>query len=227
MIFFILLMFLCPQLLFSQRTDYDFREFKIGIFFGINIGDYVTHINTRMPKLLDDSLKSVGVNEGGGINLGGIFTWKMVKQIDARFVPTFSIQKRGIHYQFGNIAPEQDTTIEIEPYYFELSTEFKYKSDLIGAGLDRRIYVVFGYKYGRNIGTNEGSKPKGLKIVKDDFTQILGLGIDMYFDRFKLALELKYSHGFPNLLIVDQKSPYSLALEALKSRLWSINLLFE
>ena len=66
-----------------------------------------------------------------------------------------------------------------------------------------------------------------------DFLGVAGVGFDIYCTYFKLAVELKMSFGFRNLLVTDSKRypsdvfQYVESLRYLKSRNFQLSITFE
>jgi len=125
-------------------------------------------------------------------------------------------------------------------FAFEMPILLKFKSDMKKIyGQDKyRGYVVGGAKFTRNIGRNkyydnltENPAEYMPLIVKPYFFSYeAGVGVDLFFDYFKMSAELKWSQSMNSIL--DKKwnarpNPYMEPLDKLLLRSIQFSLIFE
>ena len=75
-------------------------------------------------------------------------------------------------------------------------------------------------------GFEELAENRNIEFSKTNYSIDLGFGIDIYFEYFKFAPEIKYSYGIKNILI-GQNNEYDNMINQLSTRSLLISLTFE
>lgn len=125
-------------------------------------------------------------------------------------------------------------------FAFEMPVLFKFKSDMKQLyGEDKyRGYIVGGAKFSRNIGRNKyynnltENPPAYMPLIVKPyyFSYEAGVGVDLFFDYFKMSAELKWSQSMNSVL--DKKwnnrpNPFMDPIDKLLLRSLQFSLIFE
>ena len=131
-----------------------------------------------------------------------------------------------LNYQIINPGKAPIKVIKkIESTFIEFPLEIKFKSNRIN---NYRIYVSGGFKYMIDLVSQAKveNNQELVKLKKKDYGYFIGFGIDCYMPLFKFSPEIKMFQGLPNVLQNDQ-AIYTTSLTSLKSRVFTVSLLFE
>lgn len=172
--------------------------------------------------------------------------------------PTYLIfANQSVNYTFLNTETGEQVTIkkyhkeDIEAnasgeqmdrnfFTFEMPVLLKFKSNMKQLyGEDRyRGYIVGGVKWTRNIGRNKyynnltDNPPARMPLIVKPyhFSYEAGVGVDLFFDYFKMSAELKWSQSMGNVL--DKKwnnrpNPFMDPIDKLLLRNIQFSLIFE
>jgi len=137
---------------------------------------------------------------------------------------------------------QRDNTSGLDKNFFafEMPILLKFKSDMKKIyGQDKyRGYLVGGAKFSRNIGRNKyydhltENPPAYMPLIVKPyyFSYEAGVGVDLFFDYFKMSAELKWSQSMNSIL--DKKwnakpNPYMEPLDKLLLRSIQFSLIFE
>lgn len=138
-----------------------------------------------------ESPSITGFRMGLSANLG------LTNHFDLRFTPAVSLYSRELHNSYAGT--EEIQKLRRESTWIELPLLLKYKSK---RRVNSRMYMIAGATLGfetnvrrKNVGVNNELHAKG-----SDFTIDYGFGFERFFEFFKLAPELRFSHGLVNLL---------------------------
>jgi hypothetical protein len=157
----------------------------------------------------------------GGFNLGFVVNARLGKYFDLRLLPGVAFYTRAVQYKFANGFYSNQTA---ESVFIETPLLLKYKSQ---RRKNHRLYMVGGVKPGIEAGAKKKEKKKTeLRTENIDFCIEYGFGIDLYFQFFKFAPEIRFSHGINNLLNNDPNL-YSNSLSKLTTHTVTLYLFFE
>ncbi len=227
--FILLLLTLLPLALSAQRYGfeqnlpyYDEKWFRPGFFVAMN---YATYRMEHSPDFFQpqnlDSVKAANTVGSPGITLGFIANFRLHDQVDIRFNPGVSFYQRGVELDFANGAVEQQ---KIENTFLEFPLLIKVRSQ---RRKNWRIYLVGGAKYSVEVGSRRRERTEDqLRTTSPDYAIEFGFGFDFYFEMFKFAPEIRFSHGLANLLN-DDPNIYAESLLHLKSQTVTLYLNFE
>ncbi|MFM7666766.1 MAG: porin family protein [Bacteroidota bacterium] len=224
-----LLGFAQPQKTWNYRK-FDDRLFHFGFMLGANQADF-----TYLPVLNAYELygvKSLTTKAQPGGQVGILTTMKLGKpSFRLRFMPSLSFQEKAIFYTYDN----PDTTKE-----FDLVQEERVNSTSLDFPLmfqyrtlrynNFAAYFMGGFQYSIDLQSQEKAAQNFIdpyvKIKRNDYQYQVGGGVEFFLTYFKLAFELKYSHGIRNTFIQDY-TPVSKPIHSLYNKLWFFSVIFE
>ncbi|MCU0430466.1 MAG: PorT family protein [Cytophagaceae bacterium] len=219
-----LIVFLTSSDAFGQYTwdvnlpHYDERKMHYGFTLGLNSTRYRAKLS---DVYFSDSLKQVKTLGNGGFSLGFIGNFRLGEFYDLRTLITVSFYQRQVNYVFQS---NRSNLQAAEAVFIEFPILFKYKSM---RRKNHRMYVLGGLKPGIEAGAKKREKKNSeLRTNNLDLCLDYGLGIDLYFKYFKFSPELRFSHGFINLLNKDPNL-YSESLLKLTTHTVSLYLHFQ
>jgi len=173
---------------------YDDKPLHYGFHFSLPVSRYkFTHAdnfaNPDTPYLIE-SPASTGFRMGLSANLGLTYHW------DLRFTPSVSLYNRELHLSYTN---NETTKLKRESTWVELPLLLKFKSN---RRVNSRMYMIAGVTLGIETNVRRKGRTIGneLHANSKDFSIDYGFGFEQFFEFFKLAPELRFSHGLVNLL---------------------------
>lgn len=166
-------------------------------------------------------LKSITPLITEGIGIGGIANVKLTKNLDLRFAPMFVFSDRKLLFKY------EDGT-EIEKKNSATLTEFplslKLKSERLG---NFRVFMLGGLKYAFDIASRKNvDKLTDLTFKRNYLSYEAGLGLDIYFEWFKVSPEFKVSHSL-NDILKHEGNPFNTPIEKAKLRSFTFTLIFQ
>lgn len=164
-----------------------------------------------------------------GFGLGFVVNNRLNRNMDLRLTPTLVFSDRRINYIFSGEGNNVHQKVQSTLVDFPLG--IKIKSD---RRKNYRAYLLGGVKYSMDITSakktsNEGKSAIDMVIQnKKNFASYeAGLGLDFYFEYFKMSPEIKYSASFNDILKPEANNPYSQSLDKLMLRHVTFSLFFE
>lgn len=209
--------------------NFDEKWFNFGFTLGFNISDFATRY-TYSDLYGTDSLQTVTCKGQPGFNLGVVTSVTLIKPVlKLRFIiPTLSFQERLFTYRFLNADKTiTEVSTRVESTNLDFPVLLKLRTKRIN---NFAAYMVIGGQYSLDLATqkdvdNTGDDPI-IKIKQHDWSGQVGGGFDFFMPYFKFGIELKFSHGFKNLLIQDN-TRFARHIDKLYSKVWWISLTFE
>ncbi len=182
----------------KNLPTYDDRVLR----YGFQLGLHQSRFNIRHSDFFannGDSTTAVHPKWSPGFMLGLITSFRLGNELwNLRFVPNVSFYERSIEYQYRN-NPENLHNEIFENTMIEFPVLLKYKSLRRG---NHRMYMVSGLSANFKVaGKKERLNDLQLQSINQNIEVCYGIGWDLYFEFFKFAPELRFSHGIPNLLI--------------------------
>lgn len=182
----------------KNMPTYDDRFLR----YGFQLALHQSRFNIRYSDFFannGDSTTAVFPRWSPGFMLGLITSFRLGDELwNLRFVPNVSFYERNLEYQFRN-NPENTHNELFENTFVELPLLLKYKSIRRN---NHRMYMVGGISANFKVaGKKERLDDVQLQTLNQNLEICYGLGWDLYFEFFKFAPELRFSHGIPNLLI--------------------------
>lgn len=160
-----------------------------------------------------------------GVGLGLLSDLRLGENADLRFSPTILFAKKKLEFNYN----VDSISKIINASLLELPLTFKFKSDRRD---NYRIFLLGGGKYSRNIIPKNklgGSSlsPDNVKLKRDFFSYEFGLGVDIYFEYFKMSPEIKWSQSFGNVLDKRELNRFNTPIDKLLLRTIQFSLIFE
>lgn len=209
----------------EQLRSFDDQKFHFGFSLGYNNSSYKMHRNYINPSLI-----SLEIQNNPGFDIGLVSVYHISKNLKLRFVPTISFQDRLFQYDFLETFDSGSVTLEnqsIESTFINLPLLLKLRTNRIK---NFAAAVLLGGQYSIDAASDKDvfDTPtiQYLKTQDIDYSMIIGGGFDFFLEYFKLGLELKYNHGFANMLFQDHNF-YSDPINSLYSRVWTFTITFE
>lgn len=174
------------------------------------------------------TLYSVSSPVSPGFGLGFVSNFRMGNNADVRFTPALVFSDRLLDYQYRSEDDFKQQKVQSTLIDFPLG--IKVKSD---RRKNFRAYFLAGAKYSIDIVSKKKTNDIGNvwteKFVKNQRNILwyeAGLGLDLYFEFFKLSPEIKLAHSVRSVL-QPESHPYSAPLDKLFLRNLQFSLYFE
>jgi hypothetical protein len=206
----------------KHMEHYEDRTLHYGFYFAAPS----TSFNIRRSEnfVQKDSIYSITSPNTPGFTVGFLMNFRLSNRLDVRLSPmTVSIYGRQVEYKSPGRA---DAYPELrESTWVEFPIMLKYKSE---RRKNTRMYLLGGCKFGleANVRKKESPSYGRLSTKTSDFSIEYGVGLERFFEYFKFAPELRFSHGLTNLF-VPNKSPFSQGIDRLSSHTVTLYLMFE
>lgn len=177
------------------RKHLEFYDDK-PIHFGFLFAMPVTHYNARIDdSFVSDTTLALYSPITTAFRMGFTINKVLTPEFDLRTTPSITLYDRTLTYHYANV--KQDKVREST--WIEVPLLLKYKSK---RRVNQRMYVLAGVTFG--IETNVKNKVRfgaeQLNTRRSDITLDYGVGFERFFEFFKLAPELRFSHGLVNMI---------------------------
>jgi Outer membrane protein beta-barrel domain len=182
----------------KNLPQYDERNWRYGFQLGVHRSRY----NIRHDAFYaanGDSTTAIYPTWTPGFMVGLILSKRLGSELwNLRFTPNVTFYERTIRYEFNNnIDKPRPSSFEQTTVEFPLLV--KYKSV---RRLNNRMYMLAGLTPAFTVGSRrQRLNDQALQIRNFNLEINYGFGFDLYFEMFKFAPEIRFSHGVPNLLI--------------------------
>jgi hypothetical protein len=192
------------DLSFGFSFQYISQDYKI-----IKKPDWqVPRVDAETGRDATSQVTSISSKSMPGFTVGFITRYSITDHLEVRTTPALVFADRGLSYTYVN--PEQNVTKTVQSTMVDLPLLLKLKSDRIN---DFRLYLVGGVKYDYALSkgkTDENESPlqRKVKNVRGFASYEAGLGVDIYFEYFKLSPEIKVGNSFGNVLVAENH-PFS------------------
>lgn len=201
---FLLFTLLLPYPGHSQGVGYVRRHLEFyddkPIHYGFLFAMPVTRFNVRhSDKFLEsDSAFAIQSPAKGAFRMGFTVNAYLNDQFDIRTTPSISLYERQLVYSYPG---GTERTEKRESTWIEIPLLLKYKSV---RRINTRMYLLAGVTLGIETNVkrsrNAISAADRLDTRTSDFTVDYGVGLEQFFQYFKFAPELRFSHGLVNML---------------------------
>jgi len=222
---------------------YDYAQYHFGFTIGLNqmlftikpAADLNTRVYTNLqtPELFIDSSMLLAVNSTPtfGFSIGINSDLRLGRHFNLRFVPDLSFGERYINYYILGFTGDSTTLIDVKKNVGSVFIDFpfyiKYKSKRHNNML---AYIIAGGQYSLDIASNARKQDIGgqtvVKLKKNDFYALVGVGFDFYNPWFKLGVELRMAYGLFDMLKRDN-TIYTQGIEKLDSKIFQLCFTFE
>lgn len=208
------------RLNFGFQFNYVSSEFKV-----LKVKDWQS-----LPTPLaggTNALRAIGAPAKPGFGIGLVSNLKMTDHTDLRFTPSMVFSDKELQFAFAN---EPVYTKLIQSTFIDLPLGVKLKSDRRG---NFRAYMIAGGKYSRNIVSKKKlddsemvDEEKFIANKRGFFSYEAGIGLDFYFEYFKMSPEIKFSQSF-NSVLDRRDTHFDRSLDKLYHKGIHISLFFE
>ena len=125
----------------------------------------------------------------------------LTEHFDLRTTPSVSLYERQVKFSYPN---GTDKVEKRESTWIEVPLLLKYKSL---RRVNSRMYMVAGVTLGieTNVKRSRGNSSR-LDTKSTDFSIDYGVGYEQFFEFFKFAPELRFSHGLTNMFQPSKNS---------------------
>jgi hypothetical protein len=206
---------------------YDLKKYHFGFLLAVNQFDFSIKPYSNLNSF--DSLMVVETQPQSGFNLGIISNMRLGNNFDLRFLPTLSFGDRIINYTIKyRDTISQVVSKKVESTYLDFPILLKFKSSRMN---NTRIYVLGGFNYSIDLASqakkkNEQKNEVLIKLLRNDYSFQVGVGMDFYLTYFKFAAEFKMAYGFKDL-IQREGNLFSNSIDRLNSKIMQVSFLFE
>mgnify|MGYP003546620231 FL=1 len=200
---------------------YDDKPIHYGISFGMPFTRYNVQFNQSF--LSDPNLINIETPINSAFRMGFTINKRINDRFDIRTTPAVSLYDKQLKYSFKDGSSEIEKR---ESTWIEIPLLLKYKSERRG---NSRMYLMGGFTLGieTNVKRSQGSANTGrLETKGSDFSIDYGIGYEQFFEFFKFAPELRFSHGLTNI-ISPTRSTYSGGVNKLTTHTVTLYLNFE
>ena len=194
---------------------YDQRWFHPGMYVSFSASRFIieqsaSYIKNRNITANSIISPSLGVGFIGDARLGGPGSPFIL-----RFAPGVNFLTRKVEFKpHGYPSPDSIVNQEVTSTVVQFPILIKYQSD---RRRNSRVYMIAGISPSITA-SNRRSDPlrNQLRTLDSDLTLEYGVGLDLFYPLFKLAPELRFSHGLRNLL-VDHNDVFSRSLQSVST----------
>ena len=211
----------------KHKEDYDDKVIHFGFYYALPFTRYnVTYapsFATASPTDPNATLLRVTSPSNSGFRVGFSVNAYMTEHFDFRMTPGVSIYSREVKYAYAGTEDKSDVR---ESTWIELPFVFKYKS---ARRLNSRMYLLAGAVVGieTNVKKRLAQSQGRLNTNTTDLSIEYGVGFEQFFEYFKFAPELRFTHGLPNVFAGNTTNPSSAAVQRLTTHAVTLYLHFE
>lgn len=174
-------------------------------------------------------LRSISSSPSPGFGIGFVVNKRLAEHADIRLTPILVFNDRSLSYQYTNA--NDDNIKKVQTTLVEFPLGIKVKSNRIN---NYRVYLLAGAKYSTDISSKKKTnnalvtdpKEKFLNNSRNYLSYEGGLGLDLYFEYFKMSPEIKLSYSANNVM-VNEPHRYTAPIDKLFLRHVTFSLFFE
>lgn len=213
-----------------NMEDWDKQRVHWGYFLGFSSYDFKFKYNDKYYE--EHQRNEIQVKSSAGFNVGLVGNLRLIDHLDLRFEPGLYYTKRDLF--FPSIAQEHPENLglanrSVASTYIHFPLLLKFSALRTG---NIRPYLVGGISSSLNLSSNYKAKDdnfEGTFRTKQWTTNYeIGIGVDLYFQYFKLTPSIRGVFGINDELIRDNRSdsPWTANIESMKTRGIFINFTF-
>lgn len=171
---------------------YDDKPIHFGFLFAMPVARYAVRTS---DTYLSDSTVALYSPAATAFRMGFTISKVLDEHFDIRTTPSVTLYGRTLTYNYPNL--KQDKVREST--WIEVPLLLKYKSK---RRVNTRMYVLAGTTLGfeTNVRNKIRFGAEQLNTRRADITLDYGVGLERFFEFFKLAPELRFSHGLLNMI---------------------------
>lgn len=181
--------------------------------------------------MINSELISLSSPVSPGFGLGFVSDYRLGNNANLRFTPGLVFADRLVNYEFAD--PSYSVQKKVQATLVDFPLGIKIKSD---RRKNFRAYLIGGAKYSIDVVSKKKiddmnliAQEKYLKNVKNTVWYEAGIGLDLYFEWFKMSPEIKFAQSFKSVLQDKDKAenPYTAPIDKLFIRNIQFSLYFE
>ncbi len=186
---------------------------------------------TDGSEMIPARLMSLSSPVSKGFALGFVSDYKLGENTNLRFTPGLVFSDISAIYEFDD--PAYSVEKKVQATFVDLPLGFKLKSNRQN---NYRAYILAGAKYSMDIVSRKKkddsaliASEKYLKSIPNALWYEAGLGLDIYFEWFKLSPEIKFSQTTKSILLDKDRleNPYIAPIDKMFLRNFQFSLFFE
>lgn len=172
---------------------YDDKVIHYGFFFATPITRFT--VKHSPAFITQDSAYRIYSPNKFSFRVGFVINSFINDRFDVRLTPSVSLYSREVVYDYPNSGSQTQTR---ESTWLDFPLLIKYKSERRN---NSRMYLLAGGAFAieTNVRRNEAQGTRRLNTGTMDFAVEYGVGFEQFFEFFKFAPELRFSHGLVNL----------------------------
>ncbi|WP_448529064.1 type IX secretion/gliding motility protein PorT/SprT [Raineya sp.] len=201
----------------THLDDYDEKPMHYGFVLGLNHSWF----SIRTSDLNASSNWIVNNKPAWGFSVGLAATFQPAELLAIRLSPTAVFGQRIIQFQDANTKQITEKIVENTTAEFPLMLKIK--------SLRRhnaRMFMIAGIKPYFSLGTKASQEPERIRIRNAGFAIEYGFGTERFYEMFKFAPEIRFTHTLGNLLVPDDNQ-FTNQIRSLVSHSVSVYLFFE
>ncbi|WP_316841644.1 outer membrane beta-barrel protein [Pedobacter gandavensis] len=190
-----------------------------------------------LPSEIPRGLSSIAAKPSPGFGIGFVVNQKLLENVDLRLTPVLVFNDRVLTYRFENLPitsgqPFSEVEKKVQSTLVEFPLGLKIKSNRRN---NFRAYMIGGIKYSTDISSKKNrdnsNVPNPMEMILVNKRSFLsyeaGLGMDLYFEYFKMSPELKLSYSFDSVMKREKLHVFSNPIDKLMLRHVTFSLFFE
>jgi hypothetical protein len=206
----------------KHKENYDDKPIHFGFYYALPFTRYnVTYKPDFVSSTTDPSLVRITSPSNSGFRVGFSVNAFLTDDFDFRMTPGVSIYSREAKYSYAGADDQSEAR---ESTWIELPFVFKYKS---ARRLNSRMYLLAGAVVGIETNVRARRAQTQLNTRSSDFSIEYGVGFEQFFEYFKFAPELRFTHGLPNMFVGPTANPASGSIGRLTTHAVTLYLHFE
>ena len=172
---------------------YDDKTIHYGFFFAAPVTRFSVKYSPAF--LTADSARRIYSPNQAAFRVGFVVNTFLDDRFDLRLTPSVSLYSREVHYDYPGGSTRTETR---ESTWIDFPLLLKYKSERRN---NSRMYLLAGATFSieSNVRRKELQGASNLSTKNKEFAIEYGIGFEQFFEFFKLAPELRFSHGLTNL----------------------------
>lgn len=172
---------------------YDDKHIHYGFFFAVPVTRFSVGYSPQF--LTADSASRIYSPNKGSFRVGFIVNKLINERFDLRLTPAVSLFSREVLYDYPGGTSKKEVR---ESTWLDFPLLLKYKSERRN---NSRMYLLAGgtFSVETNVRRKENIGATRLSTGTMDFSIDYGVGFEQFFEYFKFAPELRFSHGLVNL----------------------------
>ena len=204
---------------------FDEKKLHFGFLIGFNTLDFRVY-NTGVPTDDGNTYYAEVLHLKPGLNIGIVSSLRLNRHFNLRFLPGISFGQRDLYYMKEDGTFEENSPLRIKSTFLEFPLVVKFSGKRMH---NAKPFITAGVNTRYDLAKN---KQDHLLLRSLDFYWEGGAGFDFYMTYFRFSVELKASVGLSDMLNpAGTGEPgdevYTQALDALKSRVFSLTFYFE